>query len=192
MTGQISQTDIDRRPNPKPQLCGGRAPGIHVSSIDFIGQNPLDVFWRVAIAENYERERICLNELHLSVPGHWCDHHVALSWCPEEEMLKLFLAFDSKVPGGRSDHICRLMALINERLCVGHFDYWGLDDSLVYRDAVLLSGKARLGAAQAMAMIASALSAAEKGYPACQYVLWAGMSPEEALDTAIVEKAARS
>jgi len=39
-------------------------------------------------------------------------------------------------------------------------------------------------------MIALALDAAERGYPACQYVIWAGKSPEDALTSALVDLAA--
>jgi hypothetical protein len=37
-----------------------------------------------------------------------------------------------------------------------------------------------------------ALDAAERGYPACQYVIWAGESPEDALTRALVDLAEQS
>ena len=39
-------------------------------------KNPLDIFARLATAENYDYERVDLNEIHLSVPGLWCDHDI--------------------------------------------------------------------------------------------------------------------
>jgi len=49
------------------------------------------------------------------------------------------------MPGGRTDDICRLMSLLNERLISGHFDYWDKNRCLVYRDAASLRGGAKLG-----------------------------------------------
>ena len=65
--------------------------------------------------------------------------------------------------------------------------YWDKNKSLVYRDSISLRGGANLKTEQAMDMIALALDAAERGYPACQYVIWAGKSPEYALTSALVD-----
>jgi Uncharacterized conserved protein len=152
--------------------------------------NPIDVFLRLATAENYDYERVDLNELHISLLGLWCEHDVSLTWNPATEQIQIFLVFEGRTPGGRSNDICRLMSLINERLKAGHFDYWEKNQALVYRNAVSLRGGATLKTEQAMDMLAHALDAAERGYPACQYVIWAGKSPEDALTSALVDIAA--
>ena len=152
--------------------------------------NPLSVFERLSIAEHYEFERISDTELHVSLPGLWCHHDVTLKWDADTEKVLLLLAFEGRNPGGRSNDICRLMSLINERLSVGHFDYWNKTGALVYRNAHSLSGGSKFTTEQAQDMIALALDAAERGYPACQYVVWAGKSPEDALTSALVDLAA--
>jgi len=108
--------------------------------------NPIDVFLRLATAENYDYEAT--------------------------EQIQIFLVFEGRTPGGRSNDICRLMSLINERLKAGHFDYWEKNQALVYRNAVSLRGGATLKTEQAMDMLAHALDAAERGYPACQFIIW--------------------
>ncbi len=164
---------------------------IRLSSIDLVTPHPLDTFWRLAVAEGYDKERISADELHLSVSGGFSEYHISLSWDSLEERLRLFLIFDGRIYSGRSDQICRLITLINERLSAGHFDYWERDQSMVYRDGLSLPEAQRFSSAQAMMMIADAISAADKGYPACQYVLWADMSPEDAISTALLEQARR-
>jgi len=151
--------------------------------------NPLDVFERICTAEHYDFERVKPEELHVSLPGLWCMHDVSLSWESETEQIRLFLLFSGRAPGGRSDDMCRLISLINERLSVGHFDFWEKNGTLVYRNAISLRGGARLTIEQAMDMFALALDAAERGYPACQYVVWAGKSPEDALNSALFDLA---
>lgn len=189
----MSQTRQNYRPNPVPvqKTAALRPGGIKLSGIDYVRQNPIDVFARLALAEHYDAERLSAFELHISMPGYWCDHHITINWSPGDEIVQLFLVFDGRVPGGRTDDMCRLMTLINERLSVGHFDYWGRDDALVYRHAMSLAGEAKLSIEQAMAMLGSALEAAEKGYPACQYVMWAGKTPQDAIGQALLDKAER-
>lgn len=153
-------------------------------------ENPLAVFERLCIAEHYDYERISEAEIHVTIPGLWCHHDVALTWDSDTEHVQLFLSFDGRTPGGRSDDMCRLMSLINERLIAGHFDYWQKTGALVYRNALSLRGGAKFRTEQAQDLMALALDAAERGYPACQYVVWAGKSPEEALTSALVDLAA--
>ena len=106
------------------------------------------------------------------------------------EQVDLYLLFEGRTPGGRSDDICRLLTLLNERLTSGHFDFWEKDSALVFRSSINLAGGAKLGVEQAMALLASALDAGERGYPACQYVVWAGKSPEDAVNTVLLDLAA--
>lgn len=154
--------------------------------------NPLAVFERLCIAEHYEYERLNDHELHVTLPGLWCHHDVTLTWNEQAEQIQLFLIFDGRSPGGRSNDICRLMSLINERLSIGHFDFWDKTGALVYRNAQSLRGGAKLMTEQAQDLIAQALDAAERGYPACQYVVWAGKTPEDALTSALIDLAAHS
>ena len=43
---------------------------------------------------------------------------------------------------------------------------------------------------QAIDVMSQSLDAAERGFPAAQYVIWAGKSPEDALAEALVDIAA--
>ncbi len=162
-------------------------PGPSLASFEALRGNPLDAFVRLAIAENFDYERISAHETHMTLAGLWCLHDVSIIWDPVREQIDLVVPFDNRAPGGRSDDMCRLLSLLNERLRSGHFDFWGNENGLVYRNSLSLAGGARLKIEQAMALLAGALDAAERGYPACQYVLWAGKTPEEALDTALLD-----
>jgi len=153
-------------------------------------ENPINVFERLSLAEGYDFERMSETEIHICAQGLWSDYNISVKWNHATEQVKLFLVFEGRIPGGRTDQICRLMSLINERLVAGHFDFWTKSSSLVYRNTLSLSGGARLKTEQAMDMIAQGLDAASRGYPASQYVIWAGKSPEDALTAALVDIAA--
>lgn len=167
-------------------------PSPSLNSAAAVRANPLNTLERLSIAEHYDFERVGDNELHISLGGLWCDHDVSLVWKPELEQVNLYLLFEGRTPGGRSDDICRLLSLLNERLVSGHFDFWDKDSALVYRNSLNLAGGAAIRMEQAMALLATALDAAERGYPACQYVVWAGKSPEDALNSALLDLAAQS
>lgn len=170
--------------------CIRPMPSLKASSV--VRDNPIETFVRIATAESYAYERIGDQEVHISLTGLWCDHDLSLSWNAAEEQLSLFILFDGKVPGGRSDSICRLLSLLNERLTAGHFDFWQRNSALVYRHAVSLRGGAKISVDQALDVMSQALDAAERGYPAAQYVIWAGKSPEDALAEALVDIASHS
>lgn len=165
----------------------GIRPNPSLQSAMAVRSCPISAFERLCIAENYPYERLNATDMHIRMPGLWCDHEISICWMPQKELLKLHLAFSGRTLGGRSDDMCRLLSLINERLNVGHFDYWQKHGTLVYRDSMSLCGGASVKMEQVMSMLASALDAAERGYPACQYVMWAGQSPEEALNSALVD-----
>lgn len=179
------------RPNPIPPSSGTFGKALQLQSIDVIVQNPLDVLYRLALAEGFDRERIGDNDLHIGLPGHWCDHHVSFSWKEDEGMLQLYLVFDTRIPDDRAACMRDLISKLNARLTLGHFDYWDGDQALVYRQTTCLSGQARLNTAQAMTVIAAATEAAEKAYPATQYVLWASKTSDEAIEQALFDIAAR-
>ena len=151
--------------------------------------NPLDVFERIAIADHYDYERMDLFEINISLPGRWGTHDLAFRWNAAEERVQMFLILESRSPTGKTDEICRLMSLLNERLPAGHFDYWERNSSLVYRHTISLRGGAKLGIEQAMDTISSAISAADWGFPASQYVIWAGQTPEDALSSVFKDSA---
>jgi len=147
-------------------------------------RNPLRVFERLALAENYDCIKLSNNEIEISIPGSWCDHTLSLIWNTQTEYLQGFLMFYNKAPLGRGDDICRLIALINTHLTTGHLEFTSPQKSLAYRNSLSLSGGANLSMGQAIDFIASAVDAAEQAYPACQYMIWAGKSPEDALTNA--------
>ena len=178
--------------NQLDEICGNSAhrPSPTLATASAIRGNPMDVFERICIADHLDYERISTQEIHITLGGVWCEHDVSLVWNNDFEQVDLFLLLDNRAPGGRSDDMCRLLSLLNERLHTGHFDFWNTHNSLVYRSSLSLAGGARLINEQAMALLAGALDAAERGYPACQYVVWAGKTPEDALDTALLDLAA--
>jgi hypothetical protein len=149
--------------------------------------NPVDVIEHIAALEDWTFERSCDDEITVSSNGHWCDYHVSFSWMEEVEAIHLACAFDLKVNEMRRASVTRLIAMINEQLWLGHFDLWTKESVVMYRHALLLPDGMAPTARQVEGMLTAAIETCERYFQAFQFVVWAGKSPQEALDTALFE-----
>jgi hypothetical protein len=149
--------------------------------------NPLDRMERLAEIKHWSVDRLSEEEVLMTVTGGWCDLNLSLSWRDDLESLLVGAAYDIKVPGKRRDEVSRLLNQINNRLIHGHFDFWEVDGMIIYRHALLLAGGAEANDAQCEALVRIALDACQKFYPAIQFVIWAGHTAEQALDSALLE-----
>ena len=151
--------------------------------------NPLDVVERIAAINDWSFERAGDDEITMLVGGKWSDYQVSFTWMHDIEALHLACAFDLKVPEPRRAEVLALIALINEQLWVGHFDMWTKDGIVMFRHALLLAGGVEVAGRQCEALLDAALDTSERYYQAFQFVVWAGKSAREALDTAMFDTA---
>ncbi len=149
--------------------------------------NPIDMIEQLVAEHDWPFERCGESDLAVSVSGSWCDYNLAFAQSHEMETLTLSAAFDFRIPRARRGEVCLLLALMNERLALGHFDLAASEGIILYRNAVPLGGGARTSSAQCGQMLQAALDACERFYPAFQLVLWGGKSAEESLAGAILE-----
>jgi hypothetical protein len=149
--------------------------------------NPLEVVEHMATGNNWPFERSGEDEIALVVTGRWTEYQLSFTWMREIEALHLACAFDMKVPELRLAEVQQLVALINEQLWIGHFDVWMHNGMVMFRHALVLAGGVAASGRQCEAVLASALDACERYYPAFQFVVWAGKSAREAMDSAMFE-----
>jgi hypothetical protein len=105
----------------------------------------------------------------------------------EIEVLHLACAIDLKFPERRRADMTELVSMVNEQLWVGHFDVWEKDGLVMFRHALALAGGAAPSGPQCEFLLATAVDTCERYYQAFQYLLWAGKSPREAIETALFE-----
>jgi hypothetical protein len=74
----------------------------------------------------------------------------------------------------------------------GAFTYWTEQKLMVWRYGLLLSGGQMAGPEQIDQLIASAVMAAERFYPAFQLVAWSDHTPAAAMNVAIAEAYGRA
>lgn len=149
--------------------------------------DPLDALEAVADTMELDAERVDGEELHLALPGAWRDAGVWFTWRPEVATLQMGAPLDLKAPPGRIADAARLVAMVNERLWIGHFDLWSEDHAIVFRNAIVLPESGVLDKGQAQQLIRGACEALDRFFPAFNFLIWGGKTPEEALDASLFE-----
>src|SRR5438094_10679091 len=112
---------------------------------------------------------------------------MVLSWRGDVEGRHVAGAYEVRIRTERHNDIHILLALINEKMWLGHFDLWTDEGLPMFRLAIPLRGTSGLMPEQLNDLVEVAISQSERFYPAFQYVLWAGKSPTDALTASILE-----
>ncbi len=149
--------------------------------------NPLDAVEQVTLANDWPFERRGEEEIVVEVAGKDCTHRLWFAWHAGRETLHLTCAFDMKVPEARRASVFPLLASINERLWIGHFDLYSDEGMVAFRHAILLRGGPGASPEQLSELIEVALGQCERYYPVFQFVIWGGMSPADAMTAALLE-----
>jgi hypothetical protein len=149
--------------------------------------HPLDVVESVVTANDWMFDRRNDQEMAVQVPGHWCDYSLYFAWNDEIGALHFTCAFDMRVPEEKRLAVSRLVALINERIWLGHFGMWDDEGLPMYRHAMPLRGTHGPTFEQLEDLLDTAVYECERFYPAFQFVIWGGKSAEEALAAAMIE-----
>jgi hypothetical protein len=143
--------------------------------------DPLDVVERVLTAENLSFDRSDDGDLAFSLTGDWRDYELWFAWRPEADCLQLCVSLDLRAPKSRKAAANALLALINPRVWLGHFELWAEDGEVVFRNAMSLPHGERPTMAQAASMIDSAVEAADRFFPAFDFLINGGKTPDDAM-----------
>lgn len=149
--------------------------------------NPLDLMEDLASANEWRIDRSGPQDLSLHADGHWCDYRIFLTWHPDVRALLYACAYELRVPEHLRGQVAELIAMVNERLIIGHFDLWIDDGLVVYRHSLLLRGISQASVEQLEDLVDISLNECERFYPAFQFVVWGGKKPAEAVEAAILE-----
>jgi hypothetical protein len=154
--------------------------------------HPIDIVESLAELHDWEFDRLTEDQIAMAVEGQWRTYSLTLAWSPSDETLRLICTFEMEPPEGKLDQLFDVLNRVNDTVWTGAFSYWTEQRLMVWRYGLVLSGGSVAGPEQIDRMIASAVMAAERFYPAFQLVAWAGKSPAEAMQVAIAEAYGRA
>ena len=150
--------------------------------------NPLDLVEELVVANDWSYHRMDEDEIVVEIAGHWCHYRLYFMWQPDFGALQFCCRLDVKIQdSNKRKHMNELLALVNERMWLGHFDISTDEPVPVFRHAVLLRGMPGASPEQIEDLIEISLSECERFYPAFQTLIWGGKTAEEAIASAIIE-----
>ena len=149
--------------------------------------NPLDIVEQVISSNDWIFDRRSDCEIAAEVPGRWCDYGLYFSWSHDIAVMHFSCAFDLKAPEKRRGALYELLARANEKLWIGHFGMDPDDGMPVFRHSVLLRGVTSASAESVEDMVDIAVTECERFFPAFQFALWGGRTPDDALAAAMLE-----
>lgn len=150
-------------------------------------RNPLDLMEEIVSANEWLFDRSSPEELAIEVQGRWSDYRIFAVWQHELGALQFSCQLEMKVPQQRRLPVCELIAELNGRLWLGHFDLGPEMVMPTFRHTLLLRGGNGASAEQLEDLVEFAIAECERFYPAFQFVIWGGRSASEAVASSILD-----
>lgn len=149
--------------------------------------NPIDLIEEIVAANQWAHDRSADEEIAVEVSGRWCDYRMFFLWQQDTSALHFTCGFDMKVAKGSRAAVFELLAAINEKLLIGHFDLGVEDPAPCFRQGVLLRGAMGASVEQLEDLVDIALTECERFYPAFQLVVWGGKGAQDAIAAAMID-----
>ena len=149
--------------------------------MDNFSLNPIDVVEEVIYSKKWTFSRADDYELVAEIASKWCQYRFYFTWSEQIRAISLTVTFDLKFPHAKIKDAQELLALINEKLWIGHFDITSKNGIPAYRHTVLSFPEDEVLHHQLENLVDIAIYECEKFYPAFQLVLFEDSDPGRAL-----------
>ena len=149
--------------------------------MDNFSLNPIDVVEEVIYSKKWTFSRADDYELVAEIASKWCQYRLYFTWSEQISAISLTVTFDLKFPHVKIKDAQELLALINEKLWIGHFDITSKNGIPAYRHTVISFPEDEVLHHQLENLVDIAIYECEKFYPAFQLVLFEDSDPNKAL-----------
>ena len=143
--------------------------------------NPIDIVEEVIHGKKWSFSRSDDHELVADITSKWCQYRLYFTWSEQIRAISFTVTFDIRFPQSKYRSAHELLALINEKLWIGHFDITKKNGIPAYRHTVLSLPENEMLQHQLEDLIDIAIYECEKYYPAFQLVLFDDSLPSSAL-----------
>lgn len=154
--------------------------------------HPIDIVENLASHHDWDFDRIGDDQIAMAVEAQWRTYSLTLAWSGYDETLRMVCSFEMEPPEDKLPKLYELLNRMNDQCWAGAFTYWPEQKLMVYRYGLVLTGGQVAGPEQIDTMINTAVSNAERYYPAIQLMVWGDRSPEDAMQVAIAEAYGRA
>ena len=153
---------------------------------NFDQELPMDLVEQVLRDQGWKFDRVRDNEMAAEYRGKWCDYSLHFVWSNEVSAFHFTCAFDVRVPQKKKEDVYQLLALVNDKMWLGHFIIWQEEGLPMYRHSLPLRGS-KISSEQIEDLLDTSLAECERFYPTFQYVVWGDKPPADAVEAAIVD-----
>lgn len=154
---------------------------------EFSETNPLDLVEEILSANEWNFDRSSHNELTVDCGGRMGAYQLHFAWSAEVSAIHFSCFTDLRVPARRRPAVYELLASVNSRMWLGHFDLATDNDSPTFRHVVLLRGANGASVEQLEDMVDHALAECERYHAAFQLVIWGGKDAGEAIAASLLD-----
>ncbi len=149
--------------------------------------HPIDIVEHIATHHDWDFDRVGDDQIAMAVEGQWRTYSVTLAWSGVDEVLRIICSFEMEPPAEALPALMEGLNATNDKIWEGAFSFWRDQNLMVYRYGLLLAGGQVAAPDQVDRMIHTAVTAAERFYPAFQLMVWGGQTAEQALQVAMTE-----
>ena len=142
--------------------------------------NPIDFVEEIIHSKKWSFSRAD-DELVADISSHWCQYRLYFSWSEQIRAINFTITFDLRFPLSALRTIHELLALINEKLWIGHFDITSKNGIPAFRQTLLVPQGNEVVYSQLEELVDIAICECEKYYPAFQLILFEDCQPKDAL-----------
>ena len=134
----------------------------------------MDVVEQTLLAADWACERSEEGLIHCASLTRWGEFGGMFAWRDEPASLNFSLTMDLRAPNAKHAAISELLRRMNERLWLGHFDYWTDEGVAVFRHTIPMLDRISPDPGEIAAVLAAALDAADRSCP--RSTSWCGQA----------------
>jgi hypothetical protein len=151
--------------------------------------NPLELVEDIILDQGWPYQRLSAYEVLSEVQGRWGSYRLLFLWQVEINVLHITGVMDIPLNFTYINEIYELLALINERLVLGHFEMYAEEGLPAFRYSFLIPNPKVLQSEILEEMIDIAVEECERFFPAFQFVMSGDKKAKEAATVAIMDTA---
>ena len=145
-------------------------------------ENPIDIVEDIIYSKKWNFSRAADHELVAELTSKLCQYRLYFSWSEQIKAINFTITFDLRFPTYKSKQVYELLARINEKLWIGHFDITSKNGIPAFRHTVCSPYGSEILYNQLEDLVDIAVYECEKYYPAFQLILFEDSEPKEALE----------
>ena len=149
--------------------------------------SPISLLEELLFQFEWSYDRTNEHEIAAEVEGRWCNYRLFAMWKPDLECLMISCIIDIRIPQDKRSNVGTLLFTFNPKIWMGHFEISPDEDVPTFRYNLTLRGNPGATIEQVEEILSAALTECDRIYPALQFVLWGGKTPEDALMAAMLD-----